>query len=211
MKLYTGKTLDAVLAQIAKEQNVAIEDITYELSKKSGIGIFSKVEVLAYTSNDVYEFGRQYLADVVEALGFTQEITMTETKRGVLYTLVSDNNPILIGHAGSTLKSLEYLIKTAINAKFKKFYEIRLDINGYLDMKDEKLEKLARRVAREVGKTKIDAVLDPMCSYDRRIIHKTLQEIHYVETKSYGEGKGRHLVVHYNPEGDRLKKKAIKE
>ena len=59
----------------------------------------------------------------------------------------------------------------------------------------KRLESLAKRVAREVSKTKIDAKLDPMNSYERRIVHTTLQERDDVTTESTGEGEKRHVVV----------------
>ena len=65
-------------------------------------------------------------------------------------------------------------------------------------MKNQKrLEKLAKTIAKEVQKTKIDVKLDPMNSYERRIIHTVLSEYKNISTESVGEEPNRAIVIKY--------------
>ena len=57
------------------------------------------------------------------------------------------------------------------------------------------IEFLAKKIAREVSKTKVETKMDSMNSYERRIVHTTLQGREDVTTESTGEGEKRHVVV----------------
>jgi len=59
------------------------------------------------------------------------------------------------------------------------------------------IERTAKRVAREVAKTKIDAALENMNSYNRRIIHNVLTNYKNIVTVSEGEEPNRHVVIKY--------------
>ena len=61
--------------------------------------------------------------------------------------------------------------------------------------KDEKLEKLAVRVGREVAKTKIPVKLRYMNAYERKIIHNKLSTWRDVKTHSEGVEPKRYIVV----------------
>ena len=70
---------------------------------------------------------------------------------------------------------------------------------GFLNSKEGKrqkeLERLAKRTAREVAKTKIEATLDSMNSYERRIVHNALNDWRDVYTESTGEEPNRCVVI----------------
>ena len=74
-------------------------------------------------------------------------------------------------------------------------YKINIDINDYKEKIHENLVRQAKKIAREVSKTKIDAKLDPMNSYERRLIHEALKDNKYVYTESVGEEPNRCLVI----------------
>ena len=67
--------------------------------------------------------------------------------------------------------------------------------SNYREKKITNLERTARRIAREVKNTKVEAKLDPMNSYERRIIHNALTNNKYVYTESHGEEPNRCVVI----------------
>ena len=71
-----------------------------------------------------------------------------------------------------------------------KFYSTKLRYDG-----DEKLEKLAVRVGREVARTKIPVKLRYMNAYERKIIHNKLSTWRDVTTHSEGIEPRRYLVI----------------
>ena len=62
------------------------------------------------------------------------------------------------------------------------------------------LKNTAKRMAKKVVDTKQPVALNPMNSYDRRIIHSTLSEYDNVITRSNGEDHDRHVVIEYSVE-----------
>ena len=74
---------------------------------------------------------------------------------------------------------------------------ILLDVENYKEKKISRLERDAKRIAREVLKTKVDVKLDDMNSYERRIIHNALTKYKNLSTTSEGEEPNRHIVIRY--------------
>lgn len=202
MKKYVAKNLEVALKEISSNENVAKEDIEYEIVDQSGFSIFSKIEIKYYTESDIQKSINDYISDVLTSMGFEVDIEVRKDENDYYVTINTDNNALIIGVNGKNLYSLETLTKQVMSNLYHKRFYITLDVNDYFKDKEEKLKRYAYKIAAEVGKTKIDAKLDPMPNYDRKIIHKVLKEVHYVNTKSYGEGKNRYLIVHYDREND---------
>ena len=80
---------------------------------------------------------------------------------------------------------------------YKIYPHIVLDVENYKEKQELNLERLAKKLAREVVKTKVDVKLDNMNSYERRIIHNTLGNNKKVSTISEGEEPNRHVVIKY--------------
>ena len=74
-------------------------------------------------------------------------------------------------------------------------YKIILDIENYKEKKVSHLERTVKQIAREVAKIKVEAKLDRMNSYERRIVHNCLSKNKYVYTESIGEEPNRCVVI----------------
>lgn len=207
MKQYTGKTLDEVLDSIALEKKCKKEEIIYEVveEKKHLLGIGNSVTVEAFVPGDIKEFIFDYLGAYFTELnqGVSIEIIIEKQKEGSdLYRVILDaeNNAIIIGKNGQTLRAISNVLKAAVNATFKRRVNIVVDVNHYKEDRYRKVKGIAHRVAKEVVKSHIDAELDPMPNDERKVIHQYLQDFRGVETVSVGEGNKRHLVIKYKEE-----------
>ena len=205
MKQYTGKTVDEVLNNIALENKCQIADITYNVieEKKGLLGIGSTVVVEASTPQDIKDFIFDYLGEYFTELnqGVAIEIIVEKQKEdnSNLFKVILDaeNNAIIIGKNGQTLRAISTVLKAAVNSTFKKRVNIIIDVNHYKEDRYKKVKAIAHRVAREVLKSHIDAELDPMPNDERKVIHQYLQDMKGVTTTSIGEGPKRHLVIKY--------------
>ena len=112
-------------------------------------------------------------------------------------TMVSNNNPILIGKDGRTINSMQLLIRQALQNKTGMDIKVNLDASNYKAKKVKKFEFEIKNIVREVQKTKTDAKLDPMNSYQRRIVHALISNFSNVETESVGEEPNRCVVIKY--------------
>ena len=210
MKQYTGKSLDEILATIASSQNCRKEDITYSvLSEEKGglFGLGKSMTVEAFTSQDVKEFIFDYLGDYFTELnqGVSIEIIVEHSKEKeneLLYRVVLDaeNNAIIIGKNGQTLRAISTVLRAAVNSTFKKRINVIIDVNHYKEDRYKKVKAIARREAVNVAKTHIECELGPMPNDERKAVHQYLQDFRNVSTVSIGEGSKRHIVIKYTPE-----------
>ena len=192
---YNGKTREDAInnAKIAlqeMEENLYIKEI--EVNN----GLFNKkVEIEVIRKDDVIDYIKEYIKELINNMGLTCNLEVKKRENGINITVISDNNSILIGKNGKTLESITLIIKQMIHNEIGEYFPFVLDIGEYKIAKEHKLESLAKRTAREVAASKIPAKLDPMNSYERRIIHSILADHRKVTTESEGEEPNRYVVI----------------
>ena len=195
MEIYTAKTIDEALTKASEDRGVPMNELIY-LDTGKTVGLFTKkVQIEVYDLADVIRYAEDYLLNVTDALGIESSVKSKLDDSVIRITLDSTHNPILIGKNGTTLQALNELVKLATNNHFKKRFRILLDINGYKDNKYEKLERLARKLAKDVQKTKTTYTFDPMPADERRAIHNALNGWRNIKTESIGEGSHRQVQI----------------
>src|ERR671916_17154 len=102
---------------------------------------------------------------------------------------------LMIGRRGETLRSLQFLLNTIVQRTSGRWPQLVVDVGNYRQRRQESLEGLARRVAEQVRATGRPVPLEPMQSYDRRIIHMALRSDDTVYTESSGEGESRRITI----------------
>ena len=196
MKKYQAKTIDEAVEMAAQELGILPSDVNFAVQEEKK-GLFKKVTIEVYELSDAIEFAEEYLKNVTAALGIQSETT-TVLKDDIIHiSLNSDHNPILIGKNGKTLQALNELARLAVSSKFTKRFRILLDINDYKDGKYSRVAFAARKAAKEVQKTKMDATLEPMPADERRVVHNALANFSHIKTESEGEGHRRAVVIKY--------------
>ena len=169
VKVYTGKNLDDLLKSVAAEKGVAVEELTYTVKEeKAGfLGIGGKVEAEVYCSKDIEAFLKAYLERFFENIEMQAEVTVENDDGFYRIQINAENNAVLIGKNGTALQSLNTIVKAAASSEFRKRVGVLIDINGYKQEKYHKVCALAMRVAKDVRRTKTDAILDPMPADER--------------------------------------------
>lgn len=192
---YVGKTKEEAInnAKIALQE---LEENLYvkELEVKNGL-FNKKVEIEVIRKDDVIDFIKEYIKELIHNMGLTCNLEVKKRENGVNFTVIADNNSILIGKNGRTLEAMTAVIKQMVFNEIGEYFPFILDIGEYKVAREQKLESLAKRTAREVAISKIPAKLDPMNSYERRIIHNILTNNKKVTTESEGEEPNRCVVI----------------
>lgn len=197
--MYEGKNREDLINKITEELNcnenelVILEQFTEGKifkSQKYNLSVITKAEIKKQLKNFFNELSK--LMNVT----IESEINITEDN---IYNinLVTSNNSILIGKEGKTLDAIQCLLRQISQNDLKNKIKINVDISNYKYEQTKKLEKNIKNIAKEVLKTKVDTSLDPMNSYNRRIVHTIVSEFSDLETESVGEGKERHVVIKY--------------
>lgn len=192
-----GKELELILNEICEENNITKDDFYYRYSEKKN-GIFNKnsvIEVNAILKSDLVIYIKDYLNELISNMKVEANFE-TKLRDNIIYIKIySNNNPILIGKSGNTLKALEHLVKQKVNTEFNIRPYINLDIEDYREKQEKRLERLAKNLAKDVVKTNVEVHLENMNAYDRRIIHNALTNFKGVITSSVGEEPERHVVI----------------
>lgn len=191
-----AKTKEDALKKLLEENNLNEENILYRsYEQKAGLLKGTKTIIEAVTIEEIQQEVKTFLKELLEKMGL--EVTFESKVRDGIITIgmYSNNNPILIGKNGQTLKSLETIVKQIIHNEIGVFPYISLDVENYKTKQTNRIERLAKNIAREVGKTKSEVELDSMNSYERRIVHNALSNHKYVYTESVGEEPNRRVVI----------------
>ena len=191
-----GKVTEEVLEEILAENNLTKDEIVYTSHDKKG-KLFQGTlkEVTVYKKTDINDAIKEFLKEIIENMGLEVSFETTTKDERTTIKMYSNNNPIIIGKNGHTLKALEILAKQKIQNDTGIFYKINLDVSNYKEKIQKSIERLAKTTAREVAKTKIPVALDNMTSYERRIVHNVLTDFKGVKTESEGEEPNRHVVI----------------
>ena len=192
-----GKDLEIILDSICEENNITKEDFYYRYSEKKS-GLFNKnniIEVKAILKNDLIQYIKDYLQELLTNMNLEVNFESKMRDDVIYINIYSSNNPVLIGKGGNTLKALENIVKQKINTEFDIKPLINLDVENYREKHQKRLERMAKTLAKEVTKTKVEVHLDNMNAYDRRIIHNILTDFKGVKTESTGEEPNRHIVI----------------
>ncbi len=196
---FEGKTLESTLEKSFSELNVTEEEVVYRSEEIKGT-LFksSSIKVSIIKLVDVQEFIKDYLKELLTAMNLEVNFEAKIRNKQINIKMYSNNNSILIGKNGQTLRALQTIVKQVVYNKIKMNIYLLLDVENYKDKQKYYIERLAKKTAREVSQTKIEASLENMNSYERRIVHNVLTDFKGVITKSEGEEPNRYVVIKPN-------------
>lgn len=194
--VYSGKSKEEALEKALAELNVNESDI-YIKETEQKVGLFKnkKIELEIIKKSDVLDNLKEFILKVTKLMGIEANIETKIRDNNVTITLYSDNNNILIGKNGRTIEALSLIAKQYIQNEAGVNYRFLLDVGEYKAKQQKNIEYIAKKTAREVARTKIEAKLDPMNSYERRIVHSILSDNDKVYTESVGEEPNRSVVI----------------
>ncbi len=198
MKIYEGKTLDDVIQHACQDLGITPDELTYEIIEEKK-GLFSKKVVIeCYCESMVQEYLENFVRKTLTNMEFQVE-TVSYIQNGRIYCNInSDNNSILIGKNGVILRAFNFIVRQAVQNEFKKRFEISLDINGYKENRYKKVSAMAKRLGKQVLRTKIAVKLDPLPADERKVVHQTISDFNkHLKTESQGEGKERFTTISY--------------
>ena len=128
------------------------------------------------------------------SLSLDLEISPSE-ENTVLVQIKTEDPRHLIGQNGQTLTEIQRLLKIILRRQIQRDLYVDVDVNNYKKRKIEYLKETAREIANEVVLTGKEKTLDPMPSYERRIVHMELAERSGIITESVGQNLERRIMV----------------
>lgn len=196
----SGQTVEEAVQSALEQLNTTRDEVEIDVideGKKGLLGLFGSKRAfvkVTIAKNEVDET-KLYLKQVIANMNVEAEIEMGVEGNHVNFEVSGDNIAVLIGKRGQTLNALQYLLHLAINKDGKQFYTVSLDAEGYRQRRKETLESLAGKMADKAVRLDKKVALEPMPSFERKIIHAALQSNKEITTYSDGVEPHRHIVI----------------
>jgi spoIIIJ-associated protein len=196
----TAKSRDAAL------WNISVNDVRTEVVEdtKRFFGLLGKKLKVRATSAKplMYLQARDFVSALMDQCELDLDVTLDDDCR---INLDGEDSAIIIGRHGETLKAYEFLTNLMFRPD-QEMPKIRFDCGGYKDRREESLIRLAKVTAKEAARRGVTIRLEPMSSWERRVIHMALQGSRSVKTSSEGEEPMRKIVVEPTGRADKRKR-----
>lgn len=200
-----GKTVEEAVQNGLNQLDLTIDEAHIDILDSGGKGVLGllgikmarvRVSEKFSTSNRAVSF----LAHVSNLMGSPDPgIAVAEDIDCMKIKMEGDHMGNMIGHRGETLEALQLLTGLVVNhhngTTEGDYIRIKLDIGGYRKKREETLSRLAHKLAEKARRTGKNVPLEPMNSYERRIIHTALSDESDIVTISQGTGSNRRVVI----------------
>ncbi|MCL5439136.1 MAG: KH domain-containing protein [Patescibacteria group bacterium] len=135
------------------------------------------------------------IKDLLKYLEIEGDFTLTENDEGIEVVLNTKDTGIVIGYHGEVLEALQLVFSLVISKKIGWFVRISLEVGDYKKNRIDFVKNLALQTKERVLLEKKEFTLPNLRSWERRIVHLSLQDDKEVVSESIGEGKDRVLII----------------
>lgn len=219
--IFEGKTTNEAIEKGLKELNIKKEQaeikVLEDTEKRSFFSILAprvvKVEIQIKENIKKEELKKEIVIsedDLEKAKKqveiFLEEWLKTLPSENMEYELQTSENYIkvnlkgkdinyLIGYRGEVLNSIQTILSHIAIKNVESKIRVILDLDNYREKRKKTLEDLAEKLAKTVLREGKDIKLEPMSSYERKIIHSKLQQNPKIKTQSVGEEPYRRIII----------------
>jgi spoIIIJ-associated protein len=127
---------------------------------------------------------KEVLEKILALLDFPATVEEHNLDGGLVLDVNTEDSGRLIGRAGQTLADLQYITNRILFQQNPAAPKITVDVGGYRLQAREALVKRAQEAAEKVRRWGEPVELEPLGSFDRRIIHHAFKDDPDVETHS---------------------------
>ena len=128
---------------------------------------------------------KELLDTMLGYLGFVVEIAESKNEAGnLVLQIYTEESRRLIGRDGATLEAIQFLLNRLIQSKDKNAEKVIVDCEHYRSMREDRIVQRVRELAERVRITGRSLQLEPMNSYERRIVHNAFKDDPEVATWS---------------------------
>lgn len=142
------------------------------------------------------QFAKKYLEDILSFFGLNTDVYATTSDEEVIELNIPSThlNGFLIGQRGDTMRSLQFLVSSALKNQGFSVTRVSVDVADYKKQRADRISEKAEAWVKRVKETGEPMDLRPMNAADRRTVHQLAAE-HGLTSDSVGEGRDRHIVL----------------
>ena len=144
---------------------------------------------------EMLEKGLVFVETTAKMMGLNVTVEGKVRREEVCIYVAGDDAKGVIGRKGETLEALQSLTSAYLNKDREERIRVIVDADFYRERRKKTLTALAKKLAKQAFDQHKEIALEPMNSYERRILHAALANSNDATTRSDGEGKDRHVVI----------------
>lgn len=131
---------------------------------------------------DHFENAQEILDAMLGYLGFAAKVDL-DRESGTLNVTCAESK-LLIGHHGARLDEIQYLVNRVLQDRIPEAPKVKVDIDNYIASRDYRVMEDAESAAAGVIASGNSAKLEPMNSYQRRLVHNHFKDHPEIKTWS---------------------------
>lgn len=138
------------------------------------------------------------IEELLSKMGFSGKVTVLQEQEdeGITCEIATnEDSNFLIGQHGVNLQALQHLVRLIVRKHVPEKIRFTLDVNGYRKQKNLSIAQLAQQAAQDAVSQGRAIMMQPMSTYERRLVHLELSKNSAVVTESIGEGESRKIVI----------------
>lgn len=150
-------------------------------------------------NNDVeaaIQYAKKYLEDLLSFYGLNTDVYATTEDNEVIELNIPSThlNGFLIGQRGETMRSMQFLVSSALKNQNYALCRVNVDVAEYKKQRADRLAETVEDWVKKVKETGQPFEVKPMNAADRRTVHRVASEAG-LASDSVGEGRDRHIVL----------------
>jgi spoIIIJ-associated protein len=141
-------------------------------------------------------YAKKYLEDLLSFFGLNTDVYATSEDGEVIELNIPSThlNGFLIGQRGDTMRSLQFIVSSALKNQDFPVTRVNVDVADYKRQRADRLAATAEDWVKQVQQSGEPYELRPMNAADRRVVHRVAADAG-LSSESVGEGRDRHIVL----------------
>ncbi|MDR0847082.1 MAG: protein jag [Lactobacillales bacterium] len=185
---YKDRIAELIDVESIKEE-IAEEEVAAEEAAAEG------VITRRLSDTDAIKEAGIYLSRILKHIDETATFKVERESGKVIFQISSDHQGMVIGKHGKLINSIQYMIQIYVHRISKNKIIVNVNVGDYREKRERILTRLAKDAARDAKYDRKIVKLEPMPSFERRIVHAVLSEDSYIKTSSQGQEPNRYVVV----------------
>lgn len=140
------------------------------------------------------DIAADYLEELLDIADLDGDLDMDVEGDRASVSIVGADLSMLVGSDGEVLEALQELTRLAVYRETGERSRLMLDISGHRATKREQLVELAGRLIAQVRETGERVNLEPMSSFERKVVHDEVTAAGLV-SESEGAEPRRYVVI----------------
>lgn len=206
--LFEGKTVEEAISKGLAELNLTQDKADIKIIEQPVKGLFGRIKTPATVSIEKLEEieekpesvkttskTAEFVEKILAYMGAEVKAQVTETEEQTVITLSAEDSSAVIGYRGEVLDAVQTIAGAMENTGRKVYKKVVVDCENYRDKREDTLVTLAKKLEKKATELRREVILEPMCPYERRLIHTALANSQTVTTKSEGKEPNRYVVI----------------